>query len=214
MRSEHTIRSAIARLSAGLARVAVLAGLGAVPVLAQAPLATKAFESAKYRYSVTLPMGCRHEEGPGTLEAVCSPDLDPEKSAQASAAASLILEIGAEAVPDDAGKSTSVLAQGYGEAQFKEELPEAICGEQDRSRVKIDNTKQVLEETRVMYTADISCPEIKFLGLGERRARARLVITPGLRYRLMARAPTGEFEQRREPIEAFFSSFRVLPADK
>ena len=29
-----------------------------------------------------------------------------------------------------------------------------------------------------MYTADVTCPEIKFLGLGERRATARFLITP------------------------------------
>ena len=44
----------------------------------------------------------------------------------------------------------------------------------------------------------------------ERRATARYFITPGLRYRLMARALTEDYEQRKDAIDAFFSSFKVL----
>ena len=47
-----------------------------------------------------------------------------------------------------------------------------------------------------MYTADVGCPEIKFLGLGERQAVVQFLITPGLRYRLMARALKEDFEQK------------------
>ena len=68
-----------------------------------------------------------------------------------------------EPVPDDAGKAPADLAQSYGEAQFKAELPEAVCGEGDEARVKIDNVEQVIEDARVVYTADVACPEIKFL---------------------------------------------------
>jgi hypothetical protein len=199
-------------MSLGGAGLAVLAGLGIGPAAAQTP-ATKTFENAQFRYSVALPAGCRHEEGPGTLDAVCSPELDAEKSAEASAAASLLLEVDAEAVPDDAGKSPADLAQRYSEANFKDELPEAVCGEADKSRVKIGNVKQVLQEARVVYTADVGCPEIKFLGLGERGGVAQFLITPGLRYRLMARALKEDFEQNKASIDAFFTSFRTLPAD-
>ena len=160
---------------------------------------------------MTLPAGCRHDEGPGTLDAICSTELDPEKSAKASAASALVLEVGVEPVPDDAGKAPADLAQRYDEAQFKAELPEAVCGESDRARVKIENAKQVLEEARVVYTADVACPEIKFLGLGERRAMVQFLLTPGRRYRLMARAPKEDFEQRKEAVDAFFASFRILP---
>ena len=62
-----------------------------------------------------------------------------------------------------------------------------------------------------MYTADVACPEIKFLGLGERRAIGAVPDHAGLRYRLMARAPKEDFEQRKEAIDAFFASFRILP---
>ena len=195
-----------------LALAAVLALLAGAPAAAQTP-AGKTFENASLRYRVSLPAGCRHEEGPGTLDAVCSAELDAEKSAAADAASSLVLEVGAEKVPDDADKSSADLAQRYGEAQFKDELPEAVCGEADKSRVKIAGVKQVLEETRVVYTADVTCPEIKFLGLGERGATAQFLITPGLRYRLMARALKEDFEQRKEAVDAFFASFRTLPAE-
>jgi hypothetical protein len=202
-------RAALAPLGgAGLAScVAFLASLA----LAQSTVETKAFESSQFRYSVALPAGCRHDEGPGTLDAICSTELDPEKSAMASAASALVLEVAVEPVPGDAGKAPADLAQHYDEAQFKAELPEAICGESDKARVKVENAKQVLQEARVMYTADVGCPEIKFLGLGERRATVQFLIAPGLRYRLMARAPKEDFEQRKEAIDAFFASFRILP---
>ena len=196
-----------------------VAGLGALALFAasatsQTAVTTTGFENPEYRYSVALPTGCRHEEGPGTLEAVCSVELDPDKSAEASAASSLVMEVVAEAVPDDAGKAPSALAQNFGEGQFRQELPETVCGESDDSRVKIDNLDKAVEETRVVYTASVTCPGIKFLALGERRATARYLITPGLRYRLMARALSEDYEQRKDAIDAFFSSFKVLAQDK
>jgi hypothetical protein len=162
---------------------------------------------------VALPLGCRHEEGPGTLDAVCSSELDAAKSVEAPAAASLLLEVDVEAVPQDADKGPGDLAQGFSEANFKDELPEAVCGEADKARVRIDNVKQVLDRTRVMYTASVACPEVKFLGLGERDGIAEFLITPGLRYRLLARAPKDDFDQNRASIDAFFASFKTLPAD-
>jgi hypothetical protein len=188
--------------------VAALAGTDAG---AQAAADTVTVENAKYRYSVALPKACRRDEGPGTLDATCSPDLDQDKSAAANAARALVLEVSVEAVPADAGAAPADLAQRYGEKEFKEELAEAVCGESDRAKVKIEDAKQVLEEARVVYTAGVACPEIKFLGLGERRAGVRFLITPGLRYRLMGRALKEDFEQRKEAVDAFFASFRVLP---
>jgi len=193
-------------LSAGVALSAA-----ATLALAQSSAETKSFESNQYRYSVTLPAGCRYDEGPGTLDAVCTTDFDPEKSAMTSAASAFVLEIGVEAVGEDVGKSATELAQRYDAAHFKAEVPETVCGEADKTRVKIENAKQVVEDTRVAYTADITCPEIKFLGLGERRAVAQVFVSPGLRYRLMARAPKEEFEQHKEAVAAFFASFRIHP---
>ena len=202
-----------------LSKALSVAGLGALALFAasatsQTAVTTTGFENPEYRYSVALPTGCRHEEGPGTLEAVCSVELDPDKSAEASAAASLVMEVAVESVPDDAGNAPSALAQKFGEGQFRQELPETVCGETDDSRVKIDNLDKAVEETRVVYTASVTCPGIKFLALGERRATARYLITPGLRYRLMARALSEDYEQRKDAIDAFFSSFKVLAQDK
>jgi hypothetical protein len=193
---------------------ALLIAIAAAPVVAQVPVATKIFENAQYRYAVALPEGCRHEEGPGTVDAVCSPDLDPERSAAASNVRALVLEVGAEVVADDAGKTAGELAQRYGEATFRAELPETVCGESDGARAKIDNVKQLLEPTRVVYTANVVCAEVRFLQVGERRASVRFLIAPDARYRLVARAPAEDYEKQRGTIESFFASFRALPAGR
>ncbi|HET6926351.1 MAG TPA: hypothetical protein VFI48_05810 [Hyphomicrobiaceae bacterium] len=197
-----------------LGTAAGLVALILTPLAAQQPSSSMlTLESpAPHRYTVNVPSGCRQEEGPGTIDAICSVEFDADKSAEASAAASLVFEVGAETVAGDAGKAVPALAAGYGEEAFKGELPEAVCGEADRTRVKIENVKQVLEEGRVAYTAEVLCSEVKFLGLGERRAAVKFLVTPGVRYRLLARAPQGEYEQHRQLIEAFLASFRVLPA--
>ena len=183
-------------------------------VAAQASTATKTFANERYHYAVALPAGCRHEEGPGTVDAVCAGDFDPERSAQANSATALVMEVGAEIVADDAGRTASDLAQRYDEAAFRQEVPQAVCGESDTSRARITNVKQALEETRVTYTADVICAEVRFLQIAERRASVRYLIAPEARYRLIARAPIEEFEKQKPAIEAFFQSFRVLPAGK
>lgn len=195
-------------LAAGMATLVV------VSTAAQSSAATKTFANEQYRYTVALPAGCRHEEGPGTVDAVCSADLDPDRSAVASTATALVLEVGAEIVADDAGKTASELALRYGEAAFRDDLPETICGVADKGRVRIDNVQQVLEDNRVVYTADVICSEVKFLQIGERRASVRFLIAPDARYRLVARAPTEDFEKQKDSIAAFFASFRVLPIGK
>ena len=181
---------------------------------AQASAATKTFANEQYRYTVALPAGCRLEEGPGTVDAVCAKDLDPERSALASSATALVMEVGAEIVADDAGRTASDLAQRYDEAAFRQEIPQAVCGESDTSRARISNLKQTLEDARVAYTADIICAEVRFLQIAERRASVRYLIGPEARYRLVARAPIEEFEKQKSAIDAFFESFRVLPAGK
>jgi hypothetical protein len=205
----------------GFGRGAVVPGLlllaavlAAKIAVAQAPAETKTFQNSQFRFAITLPAGCRHDEGPGTIDAVCSADFDPEQSAVASNATALLLAVGAETVAEDAGKTASDLQRRYGVDGFRDELPEAVCGESDRARVKIGNVKEVVEETRVVYTADVVCAEVKFLQIGERRALVRYVITPEGRYRLVARALAEDFDRQREAIDAFFASFRVLPAAK
>jgi len=183
-----------AKLSGGCLARAVL--IGGLPLLATGARAeavpTKTFDNPDFHYSVALPLGC---------------------SLEVPAAASLLLEVDAEPVPQDASKGAADLAQHYNEASFRDELPEAVCGEADRTRVKIDNVKQVLDAARVVYTASVACPEIRFLGLGERDGMAQFLITPGWRYRLLARAPKDEFDQNRAAIDAFFASFKTAPAE-
>ncbi len=203
----------IPRRWSAAAGVVVLAAIGAASAIGQSPATTQAFASAEFHYTVALPAGCRHDEGPGTLDIVCSTELDPARSAEASATSALLLEVAAERVAADEGKPVAALAEGYSESDFRRELPEAICGVADAARVKIDKLEQVLDGPRVVYTAAVACPEIRFLGVGERRARVRYLIAPGLRYRLFARAPKEDFEQRNDVIDAFFSSFRVTSAE-
>jgi len=189
----------------------VLLGFALLPGdgLGQPPVASTAFESAEFGYRVTVPNGCRLEEGPGTLDAICSPRFEAQESAQASASAALVLEVVVQPVPEDAGKHAAELALGYGEGEFKEELPEAVCGEGDPRRVKIEDLMQVVESTEVVYSAQISCAEVRFLGLPSRQALVRTYVTPGLRYRLFARALKADFELNKDTIEAFLSSFAM-----
>jgi hypothetical protein len=201
----------VAVIAAGACAV-VLAS--ATRTAAQTSAATKTFADGRYNYSVALPVGCRHEEGPGTLDAVCAPDLDAERSAQSNSATALLMEVSAEIVADDAGRTASELAQRYDEAAFQTEVPQSVCGESDPKRVRINNVKQTLEESRVSYTADVICAEVRFLQVAERRASARYIIGPDARYRLVARAPIEDFEKHAQAIEAFFESFRILPARK
>jgi hypothetical protein len=190
-----------------------LAMPGSGPLSAQTPAGTATYEGKRHRYTVTLPTGCRHEEGPGTIDAVCAPDFDAAKSAVANAAGALLLAVATES-PDAADTSVAGLLQRYTEAGFKEELPEAVCGEQDRARVKIENLSQSVEDERVVYTADVTCAEIRFLQLGARRAVVRHVIGADAVYRLVARAPAEEFERQRPTIDTFFASFRLTTVEK
>jgi hypothetical protein len=195
-----------------IAAAALIAALPATGAFAQTPVPTKTFTNDGAHYSVAVPEGCRHDEGPGTLDAVCAGDFDPERSARANSTSALVMQVSAEIVPDDANRTPSELATAYGEKTFREELPQTVCGESDASRARIENLKQTIEENRVVYTADVICAEVSFLQVPERRATVRFLIGPGARYRLIARGPIEEFEKNRQAIEAFFASFRVLPA--
>jgi hypothetical protein len=186
----------------------------APPLLAQAASEATAYQSTEYHYAVALPAGCRHEEGPGTIDAICAPDFDADKSAVVSNATALVLGVAAETVPAEGDTSTAGLQQRYGEAAFKEDLPETVCGESDKARVKIDNLSEAMDGPRLVYSADVTCAPVKFLQIGERRAAVRYVIAPDARYRVVARAPAEDFDKQRAAITAFLASFRVLASDK
>ena len=163
--------------------------------------AVKLFENPVLRYSIELPDTCRHEVGPGTLEAVCSPDLNTQKSAEISAAIALLLEIDGEVAPAD--------AKPYIMADFRQELPEAVCGEGDPVKVTITDASEVRDGDRVTFRALVACPAIKFLALPARTAEVRYVIATGFRYRLMARVPSDDSAVIKAAASAFFASFKA-----
>lgn len=183
------------------------------PATAQPPAGTAPFESRPYRYAVALPTGCRHVEGPGTIDAVCSADFALETSAVAKADGALVLAVAAEAVAGGGDATAAGIAQRYSEARFKAELPEAVCGETNPARIKIRSVEQTTDDGRVVYTADVGCAPVKFLRIAARRAIVRHVAGPDMIYRLMARAPEQAFEKQRGTIDAFLASFRVLASE-
>lgn len=175
------------------------AALAASPV---ALAAGKVFENKDLKYRIELPETCQHNEGPGTLEAVCAPSLDAKASTDVAAAAALLLEIDAEAVPGN--------ATPYGLTEFRDELPDAVCGESEAAKVRLTEVAQSQAGTTTTFRAIITCPAIAFLGLPERIAEARYVMAPGMRYRLMARVPAGDVAKAKPAMDAFFASFKPL----
>jgi hypothetical protein len=205
----------LARCQAGVVTAgATILGLALLVAPSAGRAASKTLENGAYHFVVAVPEGCRHEEGPGTVDAICSADLDPEASATASRARALVLQVSAEIVADDVGKTAHELAERFGAAAFQEELPAAVCDETEKGRARIANVKMATEENRIEYTADVVCAAVRFLQLGERRASVRYVIGAGGRYRLVARAPAEDFAGRKEVIAAFLASFRMLPAGR
>jgi uncharacterized low-complexity protein len=192
--------------------IPLLLVLAVSPGAAQQAPETTTFESDQLRYAVSLPSGCRREEGPGTVDAICAADFDSEQSAAATNATALVLGVAAEALAPEGDASVDGLRQRHGEAAFREELPEAVCGESDKARVKVDGFKESVDEGRLVYTANVVCAPVKFLQIGERRAVVRDVMTPDMRYRLVARAPKEYFEKQRATIDGFFASFRTFSA--
>jgi hypothetical protein len=186
-----------------LAAAAGLLGCTLVQPVAAKP---RTIDNVELKYSITIPGECRMEEGPGTLEAICSPDFDEAKSAEMSAASALLLEIDAETTPAD--------AKPYGETEFKLEVPEAVCGESDTAKVKMADVKVVKDGAATVLTTFVTCPEIKFLGLGERQAQVRYVMQPGFRYRLMSRALTSDAAKVKAATEGFFASFKTTGGAK
>lgn len=171
---------------------------------AAAGAADKTFDNAELNYSVALPGQCRHEEGPGTLEAVCAPDLDLAKSLDVQAAGAILLEVDAEVAPAD--------AKPYTEADFRQELPESVCGEGDTKKVKLEAVEEKKDGDRVVFSARVVCPELRFLGLGERHAESRTIVAGSHRYRLMARYPKDDVDMAKPLANAFFQSFKIKSA--
>ena len=191
-----------------MSKVAASLPLALVACLVGTPASAKprTVDNAGLKYTITLPSECRTEEGPGTLEAICSPDFDEAKSAEMATANALLLEIDGEQVPAD--------AKAYGEAEFRREVPEAVCGESESIKVKLSDVKETKEGSSTAFTANVACPEIKFLGLPERQAKVRYVMQPGFRYRLMARSLTSDADKVKAAVDSFLSSFKSTAEKK
>lgn len=187
-----------------LARATALLILAAVLNSAAASATTKTFEIPEPAFTVALPTPCRHEVGPGTIEAVCAHDLDAEKSKEVQAAGAILLEVDFEMTPPD--------AKPYTAAEFRQELPESVCGEGDTKKVRLEGFKETADGDGTLFSARVICPELKFLGLGERHAEALTIITPKSRFRLMARYPTEDVDMAKPLAKAFFESFKAKPA--
>jgi hypothetical protein len=198
----------------------VLLALGS-PLAAQAPRETVtftgetlSFENADYRFTVTFPRGCRYEEGPGTVDAICAPDFDEEKSATVEKAGALVLSFAYELV-DTASAGN---APRFSATAFKDDLPESVCGESDKARARIENLKYREEAGFLVQQADVVCSEVKFLQIGERRATVAQTIAPRGVFRLTARAPTEDFQKEAAAVgvlfSSFFQSFTVLRPEK
>jgi hypothetical protein len=192
--------SAEARSAQRLLGAAVALGLAAPAAAQPATPAMRPFESVELRYAVMLPADCRHEEGPGTLEAICTPDLDARRAAELPSAGAFVLEVDGENVPAD--------AKIYDAAAFQAELAESVCGESDATKVMIRGGVQSAMTGAQVFTATVVCPEIKFLALPVRTAEVRTISYPRFRYRLMSRWPGEATPGVRTATAAFFASFR------
>jgi hypothetical protein len=198
-----------------LAGCCALVVLIAAPAFGQSSDDARRIDNTQYNFSVMLSAECRYEEGPGTLDATCSPDIEQGDSrAPAGRLSVLSLQISAETVPGDAGKTPTDLAQQYTEAMFRAELPEAVCGESDSARAKVQDVKATPDETRLVYTADVICSGVRFLQVPQRTAIVRHIIAPTGRYRLVARSTSEDLEKQKAKVEAFFSSFAITPPAK
>jgi hypothetical protein len=194
-------------------RVAIIAAFAAalafVGTVAAAPID---IESQDLGVRFAVPEHCSAMEGPGTLEAICDPSGDATKSAPVATAAALKLEIIMQPTPENKGEPPDVLAARYSFGQFQKDVPAAVCG--DEARVKIEDAMQLFEGALVVYTANVLCPEIRFLGLGQRRAVVRTIVRPDRQYQVAARALASDFERLKPAIDAFFASLRIGEPEK
>jgi len=155
-----------------------------------------------------VPGHCHTREGPSTAEAVCDPDGSVERSRGMGAVAALYFEMTEQPLPSS-DSTPEGLAKAYAFADFQKDLPGAICGEDRVSRIKIESPQRLVGEGRIAYAATVTCPEVKFLGLGPRRALVRYILGEGKRVNVMARVLADDFERTKPWMDAFFSSLTV-----
>jgi hypothetical protein len=190
-----------ARMPMISARFCAWAGLALVGLVTEAQARSKTFENPELGFTIALPADCRHQQGPGTLEAICAPDLDAVKGRLVPAASAIVFEVDGEISPPE--------AKPFTEADFRMELPQSVCGEGDEAKVRLANVRQTTDARQITYAADVICPALRFLGLPERQAEARTVVAGPRRFRLMARYPSVDVDMAKPLAKAFFDSFQL-----
>jgi hypothetical protein len=158
--------------------------------------------------SFAVPPYCAVQKGPGTLDAVCDPEGDSDKSREGPAATALYFAASVAAVPEDKGLAPDALSQRYTLEDFKKALPEEICGREKPRGLKIENATRRIEGRTLSYSATVVCPAVRFMGLGVRRASVRHILRDGQRYQVQARALDADFERSKDEIETFFASLK------
>jgi hypothetical protein len=159
-----------------------------------------------------VPGHCMVSVGPGTADAVCDPDGSSDASRVIPTVAGLYFELTAHR--SVVGQTTLELAQAYTFADFQKELPGAVCNEERLSRVRIEQPQRQMLDASVIYSATVTCPEVKFLSLAPRRALVRYILADGIRINAMARTLTDNFERTRPLLESFQASVRQQQPEK
>jgi hypothetical protein len=185
--------------------VVLLMQTGTAALGQTSPPPMRPFENVELRFAVALPADCRHEEGPGTLEAICAADFDPARSRDAAAASAILLEVDADPVPAD--------ARPYDGEAFKSDLAESVCGEAGLDRIATRDIAETPSGAATVFSATVVCPEIKFLVLPTRNADVKVLIYPRFRYRLIARWPSDASAAAGLVKDAFFASFRTTAGE-
>ncbi|HRK17409.1 MAG TPA: hypothetical protein PK970_00500 [Hyphomicrobiaceae bacterium] len=188
-----------------MTRLLPISALLALLVAGSALIATRALArdivNTDLRYSVAIPDTCSVEQTTGTIEAVCATAPSAAGKPASQKAASFFLELDAEIVPPD--------ARPYGDAEFRADIPDAVCGAGEPADVRIDNVAETPVGSARVFTASVVCPAIPFLGLEQRRAAVRYVIAQKMRYRLMYRAPVSMYDTHAATGRAFLASFKT-----
>jgi hypothetical protein len=182
-------------------RLSIAITTGLMSITAAHAVTLKTFTEPQIGFEIAMPQACRHVTSPGTIEAVCAPDLDPAKSKQQAAAGGWLFEIDFEVTPKD--------AQPYSLAALIAEAPQMVCGESDATNVKITETRELQTADRTTFAAMVTCPALSFLGLPERTATARVVVADAKRFRLIARTPSADATRAAPATDAFLASFKL-----
>lgn len=155
-----------------------------------------------------VPPYCAVNQGPGTVDAVCDPEGDSDKSREGPASTALYFAASVVAAPDDKGLAPDALGRRYTLDDFEKGLAEAVCGQDKPRGLRIENAARLVEGGVLSYSAVVVCPPVRFMGLDARRASVRHILRDGRRYQLQARALDADFERSKSDIDAFFGSLK------